>query len=66
MYSHVFYAIIQSYTHCISEMNVAMFVFKYHRFRCYIFHNDLKLICTLLCSKFPTDCQKLDPTQDQV
>ena len=58
MYSYVFYASIQLYTHCILEMTVAMFVFKYHHFRCYILHNVLKFICTLLCSKYPTE--KLD------
>ena len=47
MYSYVFYAIIQLYTHCISDMTVAMFVFKYHHSRCYSLHNVLKFICTL-------------------
>ena len=50
MYFYLFYASIQLYTHCISEMTVAMFVLNYHHFRCYILHNVLKFICTFLWS----------------
>ena len=57
MYSYVFYTTgsIQLYTHCISEMTHVLFVFKYHDFRCYILHNVVKFMRTLLCSKYPTD-----------
>ena len=44
MYYCVFYASIQLYTHCISEMTVAMFVFKYHHFRYYVLHNVFKSV----------------------
>ena len=55
MYSYVFYAGIQFYTHCISEMTVAMFVFIYHHFCCYILQNVIMF--TFSCSKYQTDFQ---------
>ena len=43
MYSFVFEASIRLYTHCISEMTVAMFLFKYYHVIFYIKFSGLSV-----------------------